>query len=67
LNPPKNLPVRPTTDLAKESLFNVLHNLVDFSELNILDLFAGTGSLSFEFASRGCISVISMDQNFKCV
>jgi 16S rRNA (guanine(966)-N(2))-methyltransferase RsmD len=53
--------------MAKEGLFNVLNNLVDFSELDVLDLFAGTGSLSFEFASRGCKSVISMDQNFKCV
>jgi 16S rRNA (guanine(966)-N(2))-methyltransferase RsmD len=67
LSPPKNLPVRPTTDLAKEGLFNVLNNLVDFEELNMLDLFAGTGSIGFEFASRGCKSVISMDRNFRCV
>jgi 16S rRNA (guanine(966)-N(2))-methyltransferase RsmD len=67
LNPPKNLPVRPTTDLAKESLFNVLNNLVDFTELDVLDLFAGTGSITFEFASRECRSVIAMDNNYKCV
>ncbi len=67
LNPPKNLPVRPTTDLAKEGLFNVLNNLVDFTELDVLDLFAGTGGISMEFASRGCRSVISVDKNYRCV
>ncbi len=65
--PPKNLPVRPTTDLGKESLFNVLNNLVDFTELDVLDLFAGTGGISMEFASRECQSVISMDKNYKCL
>lgn len=59
--------MRPTTDLAKEGLFNVLNNLVDFTELDVLDLFAGTGSISFEFASRECRSVIAMDKNYKCV
>jgi len=53
--------------MAKESLFNVLNNLVDFEELDVLDLFAGTGSISFEFASRGCKSIVSMDNNFRCV
>lgn len=67
LNPPKNLPVRPTTDMAKESLFNVLNNLVDFAELDVLDLFAGTGSITYEFASRGCKSVMAVDNNFRCV
>lgn len=67
INPPKNLPVRPTTDMAKEGLFNVLNNLIDFSELKVLDLFAGTGSVSLEFASREAISVTSVDLNFKCV
>lgn len=67
INPPKNLPVRPTTDMAKEGLFNVLNNLVDFSSLNVLDLFAGTGSVSLEFASREARSVTSVDLNFKCV
>lgn len=67
LKPPKNLPVRPTTDLAKESLFNVLNNHFDFEGLKVLDLFAGTGSISFEFASRGCASVLSIDKNFKCI
>ncbi len=67
LNPPKNLPVRPTTDMAKEALFNILQNQVDFDELKVLDLFSGTGSISIEFASREAIEVTSVDQNFGCV
>jgi len=51
LNAPKNLPVRPTTDMAKEALFNILYNRYDFDEISICDLFAGTGNISFEFAS----------------
>lgn len=62
-----NLPVRPTTDLAKESLFNILNNLIDFENLKVLDLFAGTGSISFEFASREASLVTAVDLNFKCV
>jgi 16S rRNA G966 N2-methylase RsmD len=50
---PKNLPVRPTTDFAKEGLFNILNNRIDFEELTVLDLFCGTGNISLEFASRG--------------
>jgi len=67
LHPPSNLPVRPTTDFAKESLFNILNNLIDFEETTILDLFTGTGSISFEFISRGCPSVVSVDQSPKCI
>ena len=67
IHPPKNLPVRPTTDLAKESLFNILSNRIDFQDKLALDLFAGTGSISFEFASRYCQSVISVDKNFQCI
>ena len=66
-NPPKNLPVRPTTDFAKESLFNVLNNIVDFEELTVLDLFSGTGSISLEFASRNAGSITSVDLNFRCI
>ena len=51
IRPPKNLPVRPTTDMAKEGLFNILNNLVDFEELDVLDLFCGTGNISFECVS----------------
>ena len=53
-NPPKNIPARPTTDFAKEGLFNILQNTWDFSSIRFLDLFGGTGSISYEFASRGC-------------
>jgi len=67
IKPPKNLPVRPTTDLAKESLFNILVHKTEFTGKAALDLFAGTGSLTYEFASRGCISVLSVDQNYRCV
>ncbi len=67
INPPVNLPVRPTTDLAKESLFNILNNLIDFSGLRVLDLFAGTGSISYEFISREAELVTAVDINFKCV
>ena len=63
INPPKNLRARPTTDFAKENLFNVLGNLVDFEECDVLDLFAGTGSISYEFASRGVHSVTSVEIN----
>jgi 16S rRNA (guanine(966)-N(2))-methyltransferase RsmD len=65
INPPKNFRARPTTDFAKENLFNILNNNFDFTELTILDLFSGTGSISYEFASRGCISVVSIESNFK--
>ncbi len=56
---------RPTTDMAKESLFNILNNQFDFSELNFLDLFSGTGSISYEMASRGCKRITCIDQNRK--
>ena len=64
---PKNLSIRPTTDRAKESLFNILNNKVDFEQIRVLDLFAGTGNISFEFASRGVNSIICIDQNKRCV
>ncbi len=63
INPPRNLKARPTTDFAKENLFNVLNNLVDFEECEVLDLFAGTGLISYEFASRGAKSVTSVEIN----
>ena len=67
VHPPKNLPVRPTTDLAKESLFNILSNMVDFHGKSALDLFSGTGAISYEFISRGCYPVASVELNFSCV
>ncbi|MCX6281367.1 MAG: RsmD family RNA methyltransferase [Bacteroidetes bacterium] len=67
LHPPGNLPVRPTTDFAKEALFNVLNNLIDYETTSVLDLFAGTGAISFEFVSRGCKRVTSLDNHPRCV
>jgi len=67
LNPPKNLPVRPTTDLAKEALFNILQNQVEFYGLRVLDLFSGTGNISLEFASRGAETVVSVDRSIHCI
>ena len=59
--PGKNFKARPTTDFARENLFNILNNRIDFEETKILDLFAGTGSISFEFASRGSFSVTTVE------
>lgn len=67
INAPKNLPVRPTTDMAKESLFNILNNYIDFTEIEVLDLFAGTGNITYEFISRECKEITSVDNNSKCV
>jgi 16S rRNA (guanine(966)-N(2))-methyltransferase RsmD len=63
INPPRNLRARPTTDFAKENLFNVLTNIVDFEDLDVLDLFSGTDSISYEFASREARSVTSVEIN----
>ncbi|MDZ4844652.1 MAG: RsmD family RNA methyltransferase [Chitinophagales bacterium] len=65
-NPPKGLPVRPTTDFSKESIFNILNNRFDFESLIALDLFAGTGNISFELASRGCENITAVDNNSGC-
>ncbi|MEI6277392.1 MAG: RsmD family RNA methyltransferase, partial [Prolixibacteraceae bacterium] len=59
--PGKNFKARPTTDFARENLFNILNNRIDFEEITVLDLFAGTGSITFEFASRGCKSVTAVE------
>ena len=64
---PKNLPVRPTTDKAKEGLFNILNNKFNISETIILEIFAGTGNISYEFASRGSKNITSIDINKKCI
>ncbi len=63
---PKNLPVRPTTDMAKEALFNILIHRFDFQELSVLDLFSGTGNIAYEFCSRGTPSVLAIDKEFRC-
>ena len=64
---PKNLPTRPTTDFAKEGLFNILNNRFFFDDLRVLDLFAGTGNIAYEFASRGAGEITCVDQNKGCV
>lgn len=63
ITPPGNLRARPTTDFAKENIFNVLGNLVDFEAAEVLDLFSGTGSISYEFASRGAAGITSVEIN----
>lgn len=64
---PKKLPVRPTTDFAKEALFNIVNYKIDFDKVSLLDLFSGTGNISFEFASRGTQDITSIDAHFGCV
>jgi len=63
INTPKNLRLRPTTDQAKEALFNILNNRFYFDEISVLDLFSGTGSISYEFVSRGAASVTCVENN----
>jgi 16S rRNA (guanine(966)-N(2))-methyltransferase RsmD len=67
ISAPKNLPVRPTTDMAKEALFNILNNHYYLNELSVLDLFSGTGNISFEFASRGTTTITAVDAHYGCV
>lgn len=64
---PNNLPVRPTTDYAKESFFNIVNNNFYFDDIKVLDLFAGTGSITYEFTSRGCTQITCVDQNIHCI
>ena len=63
----ENLPVRPTTDRAKEGIFNIIENRYYFSDKNVLDLFSGTGNISFEFGSRGADEITSVDSNNNCI
>ncbi len=65
--PANNWPTRPTTDYAKEGLFNILYNSLDFEELKVLDLFGGTGNHSYEFISRGCNDVTYVDKFNGCI
>ena len=67
INPPNNLDVRPTTDKAKEAIFNIINNKYFFTQKSMLDLFSGTGNIGFEFASRGAEKVITIDNNGKCI
>jgi 16S rRNA (guanine966-N2)-methyltransferase len=61
----KTFDARPTTSLARESLFNILNNYFYFDKIRLLDLFSGSGSISFEFASRGCMNIDLVENNFK--
>jgi len=61
--PPKTFNARPTTDFAKEGLFNTLANLYDFETITVLDLFSGTGGITYEFASRGCKNITAIEMN----
>lgn len=64
---PQKLPVRPTTDLAKEALFNILNNEFDFETIRVLDLFSGTGNITLEFASRSVSNITSVDRYKGCI
>jgi len=67
LSAPKKLPVRPTTDMAKEALFNILNNQYYFDDISVLDLFSGTGNISYEFASRGTQHITAVDNHYGCI
>jgi 16S rRNA G966 N2-methylase RsmD len=60
--PSKSWPVRPTTDFAREALFNILDNRIDYESISALDLFGGTGVHSVELASRGCMDITFVDR-----
>ena len=62
--PPANLKARPTTDFAKEGLFNILSNKIDFEGITVLDLFSGTGGISYEFVSRGVTQAHLVEKNY---
>ena len=67
INAPKKLPSRPTTDIAKEGLFNILNNHYYFDDCLVMDLFSGTGNISYEFASRGSKQITAVDGNANCI
>lgn len=67
LQAPKNLPVRPTADMHKEALFNILNNQYEIAELKVLDLFSGTGNVAYEFASRDSKDITAVDAHFGCI
>lgn len=67
ISPPSNLPVRPTTDMGKESLFNILNNRIELDGARALDLFSGTGNISYELGSRGASDITSVDADAGCI
>lgn len=67
-NPPADKwPTRPTTDMAREALFNILQNKIDFTEIKALDLFGGSGSQCYELFSRGCLDITYVDRYYPCI
>ena len=64
---PKNISIRPTTGKSKEALFNILNNSFNLEEISVLDLFSGTGSISYEFASRGVTKITAVENNHKAI
>jgi len=67
ISPPKKLKLRPTTDRSKEALFNILNNKLDYTQITALDLFSGTGNISYEFSSRGVEYVCAVEKNKKSI
>lgn len=67
IDPPGGLGIRPTTDRAREALFNIINNYYNFEDLSILDLFSGSGAVSIEFLSRGCKNICSVEWNRKTI
>ena len=67
LNAPKKLPVRPTTDMSKEALFNIINNHYYFNQISVLDVFSGTGNISYEFGSRGTEQITAVDKHYGCI
>jgi len=67
LSAPKKLPVRPTTDMSKEALFNIINNHYYFNQVSVLDVFSGTGNISYEFGSRGTEQITAVDKHYGCV
>ena len=67
ISPPKKLKLRPTTDRSKEALFNILNNKLDYTQITALDLFSGTGNISYEFSSRGVEYVCAVEINKKSI
>ncbi|UOF94591.1 MAG: RsmD family RNA methyltransferase [Bacteroides sp.] len=63
----KNINIRPTTSLVKESIFNIMNNCIDIKKSTILDLYSGTGNIALEFISRECIEATSVDNNVNCI
>ena len=66
ISAPKQLPIRPTTDMAKEALFNIINNQYYLDEISVLDLFSGSGNISYEFASRGVNAITAVEIHAGC-